>query len=98
MAEYSIEEWPRALTPELRDILGFMCFQLAPMAHAYQAAGRFLDDDGCEMSKRAEDEQAFMLHRFLTHWFEHGADWRDAMKAELNEIIAEAKAKVAVND
>lgn len=93
MPETKASDWPRELTPELRDILGFMCFQLGPMAHAYQAAGRFLDADGCEMRKRAEDEQAFMLHRFLTHWFEHGADWRESMEVEFECVITEAKAK-----
>jgi hypothetical protein len=97
MAENSIEEWPRALTPELRDILGFMCFQLGKMAHAYQAVGRFLDGDGCELQKRAEDEQAFMLHRFLTHWFDHGVDWRETMEAELEEVLAQLKAKAAAH-
>ncbi len=36
-----------------------------------------------------------MLHRFLTHWFEHGEDWRDAMQTELEEVVAQAKAAKA---
>lgn len=93
MADDLTSEWPSVLTPELRDILGFMCFQLGKMAHAYRAAGRFVDADGEQLPSRAEDEQAFMLHRFLTQWFAHGADWREHMQAELETVIAEAKAK-----
>jgi hypothetical protein len=83
-------ELPDELTPELRDILGFMCFQLGKMAHAYQAAGRFVGADDMKLEKRAEDEQAFMLHRFLVHWAKAGDDWRASFADELDEVIAPA--------
>jgi hypothetical protein len=85
--------WPAALTPTLRDLLGFMCFELGPMAHAYQAVGRFVGADGEPLKKRAEDEQAFMLHRFLHHWSTAGDNWRASMREELAPVVAAAKEK-----
>lgn len=96
MADIPAITLPDRLTPELRDILGFMCFQAAPIAHGYQAAGRFVDGDGSPLEKRAEDEQAFVIHRMLIHWTRSGAGWRESMGEELEEVFCqamEAKAK-----
>lgn len=84
---------PDALTPELREILGFQCFQLGQFAHVYQAAGKFVDSDGKPLRKRAEDEQAFMLHRFLVHWHKAGAGWRVSIAEEFDEIATLAEAR-----
>jgi len=90
-------ELPDHLTPVLRDILGFMCFQLGSMAHTYQAAGMFEGAEGMPLKKRAEDEQAFMLHRFLVHWAKSGDDWRKSMAEELEQVTKIAR-KVLAED
>jgi len=77
------DAWPEKLTPELRAILGFMCFQLGAPAHLYQKAGEFVCSEG-ELKKRAEDEQAFMLHKFIGYWFKHGSAWAEAAQADLD--------------
>lgn len=76
--------WPSELTSELREILGTMCFQVIDMARLYREVGR-------DIPKRAEDEQAFFLHRFLTHWFEREPDWRSGFANEIRPMIEEAK-------
>lgn len=85
-------EWPDALTPELREILGHICFELGSLAHAYRDAGLFVGADGEQLRSRAEDEQAFMLHRFLTHWFKAGPDWRKSCWKEMEPVIETARA------
>ncbi len=85
---YRANAWPRALTPELRALLGQMCFVLGPIAHVYQAIGEFTDSDGAELGRRAEDEQAFMLHKMLTYWFANTKTWPDASVADLNRARA----------
>lgn len=79
------------LDPALRDILGFQCFQLGSMAHAYQAAGVFVGEGGEPLKKRAEDEQAFMLHRMLHHYAMSGDEWRKGMSEELQKVVELAK-------
>lgn len=90
MSDETTVTWPEALTPELREILGHICFETASIAHAYQRAGKFVGADGEALSKRAEDEQAFVLHRFLVHWAKAGPAWRDSMWPELQAVIATA--------
>lgn len=82
--------WPDKLTSELRAILGMMCFELGPIAHLYQRAGEFVGADG-DLKRRAEDEQAFMLHRMLGLWFALGDGWSDAMGRDLTRLVAAAK-------
>jgi hypothetical protein len=79
--------WPELLTPELREILGWMCFQLGQMAHAYQAVGEFVGTEG-KLNKRAEDEQAFMLHKWLGYWSKHGEEWNKHAAADLKRVRA----------
>ena len=80
--------WPSALTPELRAILGQMCFTLGPVAHVYQAIGEFIGSDGQALSRRAEDEQAFMLHKMIGYWFADAKTWPDAAIADLDRARA----------
>lgn len=87
--------WPAALTEDLRTILGMMCFQLGPIAHGYQAAGEFVGVEGLELKKRAEDEQAFMLHKLIAIWIEHGDGWRAVAADELERIAAKAKVRAS---
>lgn len=76
--------WPNELTPELRDILGMMCFEFIKLSQIFRAAG-------IDVPKHAEDEQAFFLHRLLGHWFRHGTNWRDAANADMREVAERAK-------
>lgn len=91
-------DWPQVLTPELREILGFVCFQLAKFAHAYRDAGEFVDASGKPLPHRAEDEQAFMLHKFLTFWWVNGADWKTAAEADLQRILGILRMRAANAD
>lgn len=81
--------YPVELTAELREVLGMPNFQRAPFAHAFRDAGR------AEIERRAEAEQAFVLHWLIGIVLEHGADWRKVAGAELEPVIEEARAKNA---
>jgi hypothetical protein len=85
-------QWPPLLTPALRHILGMMCFQLGAPAHLFQKIGEFNGAEGITLGKRAEDEQAFMLHKLLGFWFERGEDWRAHASADLTRAKAAAAA------
>ena len=82
--------WPAELTPDLLHILGMMCFQLAGPAHLYRDWG------GAEIKPRAEDEQAFMLHKLLGFWLEHGAGWTTAAQAEIDALKNKRAAAMAL--
>lgn len=84
--------WPPALTQGLREILGIPNFQCGPMAHAYQKIGEFSGDDGLPLEKRAEDEQAFILHKLVGFWFEHGDGWREPAIDEIDRAAKLARA------
>ncbi|MFD1557044.1 hypothetical protein ACFSHT_15695 [Paraburkholderia silviterrae] len=78
--------YPDELTPELREVLGWMCFECAPIAHAMRAAG-------IDIKPKAEDEQAHVLHWLVKLVLRHGASWRkagtedlDAWRARLREL------------
>ncbi len=86
-----IRQWPPLLlTPALRYILGMMCFQLAAPAHLFQKVGEFSGAEGMTLRKRAEDEQAFMLHKLVGFWFAHGEDWGPHASADLTRAKAAA--------
>lgn len=80
------ERWPERLTETLRDILGRPCFMFIDLARLYR-------DAGLEIPTRAEDEQAFFLHRLLSFWFQHKDGWRDAAQSEVKELRAAILAK-----
>ena len=48
-------------------------------------AGEFVGAEG-PLRKRAEDEQAFMLHKMLGWWFEHGSEWSKAGGADIARV------------
>ncbi|WP_298810486.1 hypothetical protein [uncultured Sphingomonas sp.] len=75
------------LSEPLRDILGLMCFQLGSLAHAYRRAGEFNGADG-PLQARAEDEQAFMLHKILGLWLLHGDGWRQPLSDDLLRVTS----------
>lgn len=66
------------LTPELRWILGQMCFQHIHTAQALRLMGH-------QIAKKAEDEQAVTIYWMLGHYLKDPANWRknaaDEMKA-----------------
>lgn len=81
--------WPETLNPELLYILGRPCFFYISLANAFRLAGFDIPD-------RAEDEQAFFIHRFLGHWFRHGDErWRDVAEADLRDVHLKAQAALA---
>ena len=85
LEEADAHEWPEQLTPALRKILGKMCFEFISLAQLARAAGH-------DVPTRAEDEQAFWMHRLLGHWFTHGDDWGKAAAADLEAMRAKAGA------
>lgn len=79
-----IDEMP-ALDEHLRFILGrpnFWCYHLA---NALRAMGH-------EIARKAEEEQAAVIHWLLNAYFEHGPGWREAvekiMEAEREKELA----------
>lgn len=46
---------------------------------------------GYDIPKRAEDEQAFFIHRWLHFYFMHGAEWRDRANADIRAHIELAR-------
>jgi hypothetical protein len=71
--------YPEELTPELREILGLICYQCISFAQCLRA-------DGVEIGRRAEDEQAVVLHWLTRFALKHGADWRTRVQSALNEM------------
>lgn len=70
---------PTELTPTIKSVLGMMCFNISHYAHVYQAAG-------FNIPKKAEEEQAFCLHRWLGFALEHGDKWTDIANQELKDL------------
>lgn len=71
--------WPQEMPMALRGILGLICLTFIGPANVYRKAG-------FAIKERAEEEQAFFLHRLIGFWFKHGDKWNDAAKAELKQI------------
>jgi hypothetical protein len=76
--------YPPEMTPELRHVLGMMCFQLARYAHLFRSVG-------ADIKTRAEDEQAYCLHWLIKHVLAHGAEWASHADAD----VAAAREKIA---
>ena len=64
------------LTPELRWILGQMCFQHIHTAQALRLMGH-------QIAKKAEDEQAVTIYWMLGHYLKDPANWRQNATAEM---------------
>ena len=75
--------WPRDLDGTLASILGLKNWETGPAATAYRQAG-------FDVPKKAESEQAFVLHRYIALWIEHGDDWRQAARADLEKAMLAA--------
>lgn len=67
---------PSEMTPAIREVLGMMIFTTGPIANGFRMAG-------CEIQKKAEEEQAFVLFWLLKHAIAHGDDWRKHAAEEL---------------
>lgn len=85
--------WPKELTPDLRHVLGLMCFELGKFARVYRVAGEFVAAGGEPLQRRAEDEQAFMLHKLVGYLFGHGPKWAEAMTIDLDRALKVAMAR-----
>ncbi|KKN33992.1 hypothetical protein LCGC14_0798050 [marine sediment metagenome] len=75
--------FPSEMTPELQDILGRPNFVCGPIAHIFQAAG-------ADIPRKAEAEQAFVLHWMIKLYLTHGDRWREIGEEELKEVRAAA--------
>lgn len=60
--------FPTSLTPPLRRVLGMMLWETGPIAHALRATGQ-------DIARKAEDEQAVVLHWLVGFVLKHGTDW-----------------------
>jgi hypothetical protein len=74
---------PPSLDADLTEILGTPNFHAALFAHVFRASG-------VAVPRKADAEQAFILHWLLGLWFEHGPGWRlaacEAMRAAQWEV------------
>lgn len=80
--------YPEEITPELREVLAWPNFKCAPVAHAFQAAGY-------PIAKRAEDEQAFVLHWFTKLVLRHGGQWWEKACEEIASLAENARTRRA---
>nr|WP_314606531.1 hypothetical protein [uncultured Janthinobacterium sp.] len=81
--------YPALITAALVDVLGLPNFRTGPIAHVYRAAG-------AEIRTKCEDEQAFVLDRYLRLAIGHGDEWRTAAEADLKAAYARAESSKAV--
>ncbi len=75
---------PKTATSEINEILGFQCFKFIRLAQIYRELG-------FEINKKAEDEQAFFLFRFLHLAIEHGESYMNVFNAQTKELIEKFK-------
>lgn len=64
------------LNEETKEILGMVCFRAGPIAHLMVKAGIPVD-------KKAEVEQATVIHWLLNLYLEHGSGWRKKAAEQL---------------
>ncbi len=77
---------PAAMTPAIAGVLGIPNFESGSLADVYRAAGHAI-------ARRLEDEQAFILWRFLPLAIIHGDDWRDFAEADVDAQVATIQAR-----
>lgn len=77
-------EYPKEMTPALREVLGQMIMTTCPIAHAMRVAGDVIPE-------KTEEEQAFVLHWMIGLVLEHGDNWRLVASAQLKDIFARAR-------
>ena len=79
---------PAEMTPEIREVLGLMVFTTGPLAQLFRTGG-------AEIPKRIEDEQAFILFRFLHLALAHPASWKKCSDEDVRAALARSKAHLA---
>jgi hypothetical protein len=80
--------YPDELTTDLREVLGWPNFVCGPFAHLMRAAGV------ADIKRKAEDEQAHVLHWLIKHVLRDGANWRSAAEKDRDVWTGRAKAEV----
>ena len=79
----TVSAYPAEPTPALTQVLSMMLWQTGPIAHAYRAAGHAIP-------RKAEAEQAFVLHKLIGLALVHGDRWQAEASAELTRITQAA--------
>lgn len=74
-----LPSFPAELSPPLRRVLGMMMWETSPIAHALRAGGQ-------DIARKAEDEQAVVLHWLVGFVLKHGDQWHRHAAAALHEI------------
>ena len=82
---------PDEINDDLLEILGMVPWSTGPIAHVMRA-------DGAPIRRKMEDEQAFVLHRLLALYAQHGAEWRPAAATWLQEMRARVRAAKATSE
>ncbi len=77
--EKHVRVYPQELTDDLRDILSMMMWTTGPIAHA-------LRDGGQDIKRKAEEEQAEVMHWLIGLALEHGILWRQKASDRIREI------------
>ena len=72
------------LNDDTKEILGMLCFQAGPIAH-------LMNDAGIAVEKKAETEQAVVIHWLLNLYIEHGSEWRKKAAEQLGQWQEAAK-------
>jgi hypothetical protein len=67
------------LNDDTRRILGTVCIQCIHLAE-------LLRSDGHAIDRKAEAEQAAVIHWMLNIYLEHGEKWRDVAEQELQRM------------
>jgi hypothetical protein len=78
--------WPTELSATLAQILGLDMAGVGPAASTYRAAG-------FEIPSEPHSERAFVLHRWIALWIEHGDAWREAATLDVHAANTVANQK-----
>ncbi|MBB3315150.1 hypothetical protein FHT77_000992 [Rhizobium sp. BK181] len=76
-----VRGYPADLTDDLREILSMMMWTTGPIAHALREGGQ-------DIKRKAEDEQAEVMHWLIGLALEHGSEWRAKASDRIREIRA----------
>lgn len=78
--------YPVNSTDAIKKALGYMCFDLIAVAEVYRGLG-------FEIPRKAEEEQAFFLHRFIILALEHGDNFISVFNAETKALVDQKNSK-----
>jgi hypothetical protein len=85
-AEAAAATYPEELTPVLLNVLGLMNFQTCPLAEILRA-------DGEDIPRKAEIEQARVLHWMIGLALKHGDKWREKVTERIERVVADVRSK-----